>query len=92
MPSHHRGWVGGGRLENRHTPLTGSMLEPALLLLLKEQPRHGYTLLADLNSQFQVTILLATHSAEAARFARRFRLADRRLGRRRPIGFLHRTL
>jgi ABC-type lipoprotein export system ATPase subunit len=28
-------------------------------------------LLADLNRQFQVTILLATHSAEAARFARR---------------------
>lgn len=34
----------------KHTPLTISMLEPALLILLKEQPRHGYTLLTDLEA------------------------------------------
>jgi len=32
------------------------MLEPALLILLKEQPRHGYTLLADLESLGMTTI------------------------------------
>lgn len=51
MPGRQRGWGrGGGRGRHRHSPLTGSMLEPALLVLLKEQPRHGYTLLADLDS------------------------------------------
>jgi PadR family transcriptional regulator PadR len=30
--------------------LTVSLLEPALLTLLNEKPRHGYTLLADLNT------------------------------------------
>jgi PadR family transcriptional regulator PadR len=42
--------AGGGKNRNRHSPLTVSMLEPALLVLLKEQPRHGYTLLASLES------------------------------------------
>ena len=32
------------------------MLEPALLVLLKEQPRHGYTLLADLELLGMTTI------------------------------------
>ncbi|MHC1739858.1 MAG: PadR family transcriptional regulator [Anaerolineaceae bacterium] len=52
MPRHGRGWAmgGGQNCENRHSPLTISMLEPALLILLKVQPRHGYTLLADLES------------------------------------------
>ena len=52
MPRHRRGWAvaGGGQHQDRHSPLTSSMLEPALLVLLKEQPRHGYTLLADLDS------------------------------------------
>ncbi|GAP06453.1 predicted transcriptional regulators [Anaerolinea thermolimosa] len=36
--------------EERHSPLTASILEPALLVLLKAQPRHGYTLLSDLAS------------------------------------------
>jgi PadR family transcriptional regulator PadR len=36
--------------EIRHSPLAISMLEPALLYLLNEQPRHGYTLLADLGN------------------------------------------
>ncbi len=50
MPRHRRGWaIGSGpNYEGRHSPLTISMLEPALLILLKEQPRHGYTLLDDL--------------------------------------------
>ncbi len=50
MPRHRRGWAmgGGPHHEDRHSPLTISMLEPALLILLKEQPRHGYTLLTDL--------------------------------------------
>lgn len=51
MPRHRRGWaleVGDGNRSNRHSPVAVSFLEPALLILLKEQPRHGYTLLADL--------------------------------------------
>ena len=50
MPRHRRGWAmgGGGEYPARHSPLTISMLEPALMILLKEHPRHGYTLLADL--------------------------------------------
>ena len=39
---------GGGRHAIQHTPLTMNLLEPALLILLKEQPRHGYTLLPNL--------------------------------------------
>ncbi len=55
MPRHRRGWAVDGDGERgmrrrRHTPLTVSILEPALLVLLKEQPRHGYTLLADLET------------------------------------------
>lgn len=50
MPRHRRGWAmeGGPNCENRHSPLTVSMLEPALLILINEQPSHGYTLLGDL--------------------------------------------
>jgi DNA-binding PadR family transcriptional regulator len=52
MPRHRRGWAMGGGPHNevRHSPLTISMLEPALLTLINTQPRHGYTLLADLES------------------------------------------
>jgi PadR family transcriptional regulator, regulatory protein PadR len=52
MPRHRRGWAmgGGPHNEDRHSPLAISMLEPALLILLKEQPRHGYTLLTDLDA------------------------------------------
>lgn len=52
MPRHRRGWAmgGGPGYADRHSPLTVSMLEPALLVLLKERPRHGYTLLADLDA------------------------------------------
>ncbi|NMC55365.1 MAG: PadR family transcriptional regulator [Chloroflexi bacterium] len=52
MPRHRRGWAmesgfqGQGR--GRHSPLAVSLLEPALLVLLHDQARHGYPLLADL--------------------------------------------
>ncbi len=35
---------------NLRSPLAVSFLEPALLLLIKENPSHGYTLLNDLES------------------------------------------
>jgi len=41
---------GGGSGHGRRSPLTISMLEPALLVLIKEEPRHGYTLLSDLET------------------------------------------
>jgi PadR family transcriptional regulator, regulatory protein PadR len=52
MPRHRRGWAmgGGGDFQIRHSPLTISLLEPALLILIQEQARHGYTLLADLET------------------------------------------
>ncbi len=51
MPRYRRGWAlgGGNNCVERHSPLAVSLLEPALFALLKEQPRHGYTLLADLD-------------------------------------------
>jgi len=52
MPRHRRGWAmeeSPGR-EDRHSPITVTILEPALLILLKEQPRHGYTLLTELDA------------------------------------------
>lgn len=58
MPRHRRGWAMGNQFDfqQKHTPLTISMLEPALLFLLKEQPRHGYTLLTDLEKLGMSTI------------------------------------
>ena len=52
MPRHRRGWgIGNGHHhEERRSPLATSLLEPALLILLKEQSRHGYTLLTDLEA------------------------------------------
>ncbi len=52
MPRHRRGWGINGEngFQHRHTPMTVPLLEPALLILLKEQPRHGYTLLNDLEA------------------------------------------
>lgn len=52
MPRHRRGWAMEGNFtnENRHSSLSVSLLEPALLVLLQEKPRHGYTLLFDLES------------------------------------------
>jgi len=50
MPRHRRGWgaVGNANDDYRHSTLTVCMLEPALLILIKEQPRHGYSLLGEL--------------------------------------------
>lgn len=60
MPRHRRGWAMGARGEGGggvgHSPLTISMLEPALLFLLKGRPRHGYTLLSDLGALGMNTI------------------------------------
>ena len=49
----HRGGPhgrGGPHAAGLRSPLTISMLEPALLVLLQEQPRHGYSLLGDLEA------------------------------------------
>ncbi len=50
MPRHRRGWaMGNGEgQEKRHSSLTVSLLEPALLVLVKGEPSHGYSLLNDL--------------------------------------------
>lgn len=57
MPGRRRGWAMRGRgFGNQHSPLTVSILEPALLALLKERPRHGYTLLSDLEPWGMATI------------------------------------
>jgi len=50
MPRHGRGWaMGHGQgQEKRHSPLIVSLLEPALLVLVKGEPSHGYSLLNDL--------------------------------------------
>ncbi len=58
MPRHRRGWAMGSHSnrEERHSPVTVSMLEPALLTLLSEQARHGYTLLSELSSFGMTTI------------------------------------
>lgn len=46
MPRHKRGWSirKNGKRERRRTPLTVSLVEPALLILIDEQARHGYAL------------------------------------------------
>ncbi len=51
MPRHGRGWMmgGGPPWQQRHTPLTVALIEPALLVLLRERASHGYTLLAELD-------------------------------------------
>ena len=51
MPGRRRGWARGGNggFSPQQSPFANVLLEPALLLLLKENPRHGYTLLSDLS-------------------------------------------
>ncbi|MBP8856510.1 MAG: helix-turn-helix transcriptional regulator [Anaerolineaceae bacterium] len=58
MPRRRRGWAfhGEGESLSSHTPLTVSLLEPALLFLIHEQARHGYTMLQDLNQLGMGTI------------------------------------
>lgn len=51
MPRRQRGWsLGRGRNSKdlAHTPLSISLLEPALLVIIKNQAKHGYTMLSDL--------------------------------------------
>ncbi len=52
MPRHGRGWaMGHGQgQEKRHSSLIVSLLEPALLILVKREPSHGYSLLAELGA------------------------------------------
>ncbi len=52
MPRHRRGWAMNHETpeEERLTPLTGALIEPALLVLLKEKPQHGYTLVDSLTT------------------------------------------
>ncbi len=47
MPRHKRGWAikNGDQRKKRRTPLTVALVEPALLLLINEQARHGYALI-----------------------------------------------
>lgn len=58
MPRHGRGWgMGDGpRRESRHSSLTISLLEPVLLIMLAEQPGHGYTLMSELNTMNMASI------------------------------------
>ena len=58
MPRHRRGWAMGNHAhrEERHSPVTISLLEPALLTLLLDQARHGYTLLTELSILGMTTI------------------------------------
>lgn len=54
MPRRRRGWAMNGfqnEVSNQHSPLTISLLEPTLLLLINQQPAHGYTLLHDLEER-----------------------------------------
>ncbi|GAP39431.1 PadR family transcriptional regulator [Flexilinea flocculi] len=58
MPRHGRGWAMGRAQgqEDRHSPVIGSLLEPALLILVKGAPSHGYSLLSDLGKMGFSTI------------------------------------
>ncbi|MDO9085137.1 MAG: helix-turn-helix transcriptional regulator [Anaerolineaceae bacterium] len=59
MPRRRRGWAMNGHHSehhSQHTPLTISLLEPTLLLLISQKERHGYTLLNDLEQMNMGTI------------------------------------
>ncbi len=52
MPRRRRGWaMNGHHGENQdiHSPLTTSILEPTLLLLVSQKSSHGYNLLNELD-------------------------------------------
>ena len=53
MPRRRRGWAMNENqgFANQHSPLTISLLEPTLLLLINLQPAHGYTLLNELEKR-----------------------------------------
>jgi len=53
MPRNRRGWAFDQSNEpgsSNHTPLTVSLLEPALLILINEKDQHGYSLVSELES------------------------------------------
>jgi len=53
MPRNRRGWNFDQKFENGaspHTPLTVSLLEPAVLTLINERDQHGYSLISELES------------------------------------------
>lgn len=58
MPRHRRGWAvgAGGPERGHHTGLTVAMLEPVLLMLVRQQPQHGYTLLSELEGLGLTTV------------------------------------
>ncbi len=59
MPRNRRGWAFGQNNEpgaSTHTPLTVSLLEPALLILINEKDQHGYSLVSELESLGMGTI------------------------------------
>ena len=52
MPRHKRGWAikEHGQGQKRRTPLTVSLVEPGLLILIDQKARHGYALHGELKS------------------------------------------
>ena len=58
MPRRGRGWAteAGADWRDHHSSLIVSMMEPALLVLLGKQSRHGYTLIAELTKLDMSTI------------------------------------
>lgn len=59
MPRNRRGWAFDQSNEpgaSTHTPLTVSLLEPALLILINEKDQHGYSLVSELESLGMGTI------------------------------------
>jgi PadR family transcriptional regulator PadR len=58
MPRHRRGWAVSHHAgkQDRHSPLAVSLLEPVLLVLLKEHPRHGYHILSEIGAMGMSTI------------------------------------
>lgn len=46
----------GSGASSHHSPLSISLLEPALLILIRKQARHGYTLLGELEDMGMGTI------------------------------------
>lgn len=52
MPRQRRGWAmhHAENVEISHSPVIVSLLEPVLLSMIKENPRHGYSLLTDLEA------------------------------------------
>jgi PadR family transcriptional regulator PadR len=52
MPRYRRGWAISQQASEQEllSPLMGSLIEPALLILLKKKPQHGYNLIDNLGT------------------------------------------